>query len=153
MQVTSLKAEIRERSDRLTVLKKDMQDAEKTASHYSANKDQLEYMALQDQCFSVKGGEYTYNVCMLGSTTQVSTGGNTVTLGQYERIVPKADGSVVMEFTKGQHCHAFGARRASVHIACGADNTVLVVDEPSTCNYSFEMTSPAACNPTMAQFL
>ena len=137
-----LRGELRQRTERESEVKAELDKVNKLAQNYKAHSNDLEWMYLQDQCFSVQGGEYTYNVCIMGTATQSGT-----SLGKFKDLTRRPDGSVVMEYTNGNHCHAFGARRATVTATCGAENKVLVVDEPSTCYYTFQMLSPAACSP------
>jgi Glucosidase II beta subunit-like protein len=73
-------------------------------------------------------------------------GGSKVSLGSFKTLVENEDGSFQMKFEDGQHCHAFGPRSASVHITCGSANVLSDASEPSTCFYTFQMESPAACS-------
>ena len=57
----------------------------------------------------------------------------------------------ILKFKEGQHCHAFGARTAELHVKCGVENKVFSAREPSTCAYLLEMESPAACTIKYAQ--
>ena len=45
---------------------------------------------------------------------------------------------------------AHGNRKADVFISCGAVNAFKSANEPSTCYYTFEFESPAACNEKFA---
>lgn len=81
---------------------------------------------------------------------QTEDGGGSVTLGRYSSIKDTENGGATMHFDQGQHCHAFGARTADVHVTCGAENRLLSASEPSTCYYSFKFESPAACTEKFA---
>jgi protein kinase C substrate 80K-H len=73
-------------------------------------------------------------------------------IGTYSSIEEKDDATVVMKFGNGQHCHAFGPRTADVSIRCGSENKLLSASEPSTCFYTFDMESPAACTKKFAEY-
>ena len=150
-----LKDEARIRGDKQKELASEMESIEKVGKHFQDNLDYLEFVHLQnqDECFTVKGGEYTYTVCIMGSISQVDRGGSSVNLGHFKSFDTRSDGTVLAEYHNGAHCHAHGARRATVFITCAAENRVIVVDEPSTCYYTLEMESPAACNPTFGKLL
>jgi hypothetical protein len=56
-----------------------------------------------------------------------------------------------MKFGKGDHCHAFGARTATVTVSCAAQHALISATEPSTCAYKLHFESPAACTPKYAE--
>lgn len=109
-------------------------------------KEYLDFLALKDQCVDVKDGKYTYVLCILKSVHQKDEGGSSVSLGNFKILSQNDDGSYEMKFENGQHCHAFGPRMATVHIRCGATTVLSDATEASTCNYTFELLSPAACS-------
>lgn len=130
------------------------------SSELEQHKDQLEYLAMKGQCFDKEDGAFTYSLCILGSITQKEVVGHReVTLGTFQSIEPAYDSpavngvvpSVIMRFDRGQHCHAFGARTASVTVSCAAKNALISATEPSTCAYKLHFESPAACTPKYAQ--
>jgi hypothetical protein len=114
----------------------------------------LEFIALKDQCFDVIDGKFSYSLCVMSSVKQKEVDGhNTVTLGNFESFVEYQDNdyTLKMQFTNGQYCHAFGARRADVTVVCGEKNALKSASEPSTCTYALLFESPAACNTKYAQ--
>ena len=121
----------------------------------------LEYLALKDQCFEKEDGAFIYSLCMLGRITQKEVVGHReVTLGTFQSFeegyenAPVIDGivaSTVMKFSNGQHCHAFGARTASVVVTCAAKHALISATEPSTCAYKLHFESPVACTPRYAE--
>ena len=127
------------------------QDAEKDLEQY---RDHLAFLAMKDECFEVADGNYKYSLCMLDKVTQKEISGTSqVTLGRFkaplEASTEQGD-SVVMKHENGQHCHAFGARKATVKVVCGAKNELKSASEPSTCSYELLFESPAACTPQFA---
>ena len=109
-------------------------------------------LALNKKCFDAADGKFTYSVCIMEGVYQTEAGGSgaRVTLGQANDMEEMADGRISMRFDKGQSCHVFGARTASVTLSCGTTNVVEEAREPSTCTYSFKMKSPLACSPKHA---
>ena len=135
-------------------------DATTAADQLKAYANHLAYLAMKDQCVELKDAAFTYKACMLGSVNQHDDKGDhgQVLLGEYYGQIEESDinssGSKYynsMKFHNGQHCHAFGARSAEIHIYCGTENKLLSAREPSTCAYFLEMESPAACTPRFAQ--
>ncbi len=117
--------------------------------------DFLAFLAIRDDCFEVVDAKFTYRVCVLSSVMQTEEGSsNGVLLGNFDVLeeVDEEEHGVLMRFTNGQHCHAFGPRTADVKVVCGADNKLVSASEPSTCFYSLLMESPAACSDSFAQF-
>ena len=133
-------------------LKKQKEDMEDKFSSYQSHIDHLEWLHLKDECFSIKGGEFTYDVCIMGVITQSDGRGSRVTLGNYNKL-ERGDSTTTLKYQDGQHCWNHGARAADVTVTCGAENKVTEVVEPSTCYYTFALTSPAACTEKVGQQL
>jgi hypothetical protein len=125
--------------------------------------DHLEYLAMKDQCFEKEDGAFTYSLCILGAITQKEVVGHrSVTLGTHEAVEVMGDSatpvhgvmpSALLKYGNGQHCHAFGARTATVTVSCAAKNALISATEPSTCAYRLHFESPAACTPKYAQMV
>jgi protein kinase C substrate 80K-H len=134
--------------DELAVSESSLKDFEDYSEH-------LEYLALRDKCFDGKDGKFTYNVCILGKLTQKDTenaDSDDVLLGTYSSIEKdKNTGGVIMHFTEGTNCWAFGPRTADVHITCGPEQKMITSSEPTTCYYKFEVESPSGCTEQFAQ--
>lgn len=110
-----------------------------------------EMLFLADKCFEVEDGKFRYSVCPLGEVTQSNIGSDDKTrLGSFSSIVDEEDGSIVLVYDKGAHCHAFGAREARVIVTCGRENAVTQAREPSTCKYELHMKSPVGCTNAYA---
>jgi hypothetical protein len=128
--------------------------------------DLYDLLASKGECYDRVDGAFTYTVCLGTKVTQKENGrGNGgVNLGTFSN--PTA--SIVQEegsdgvtgrtipiykllYSNGQHCHAFGARKAEVSITCGEKNQLLDATEPSTCSYSFKFESPIACSESYAK--
>jgi len=142
-----------EANERLRHLETEETEASGAADELKKYEDKLEYLHLKDQCFSTIDAKFTYTLCVMKDVTQKETDGyNEVTLGKFESIKDDGKGNVIMQFDNGQHCWAHGERKADVTIKCGKENKLISATEPSTCFYTLEFESPAACSPTFAEF-
>jgi hypothetical protein len=150
--VEGLRTAIDAQEKGLQTLENEKQNIDSVAEIYNKNKDVLEWLHLKDQCYEQRGGKFTYEVCVMGGVKQTEDGaGHSVQLGSFDSIEKKDNGQVLMKYRNGQHCHAFGARSADVLVTCGAESSLSEALEPSTCFYTFTMTSPAACSPEHAR--
>ena len=145
--------------------------AEKAQIQLQTYNNTLTYLSYENICINIKDSHFTYNVCLLGKITQIddeSPEKRSVTLGTFrsieeEKSVEKSvendssgsssgkgggggKGGHVLIYKDGTPCYNFGARSAEVHVICGVENKLLSAREPSTCFYTLEMTSPAACS-------
>jgi len=160
-EVEALRSKVREINVKISDVEKKLSTAESASTDMEKYKDHLEYLAMKDQCFDKEDGAFTYSLCILGSITQKEVvGSREVTLGTFTAFepayenTPAVDGvipSVIMKFGNGQHCHAFGARTATVTVSCAAKNALISATEPSTCAYKLHFESPAACTPKYAE--
>eukprot|EP00475_Leptophrys_vorax_P034973 TRINITY_DN5717_c0_g2_i1.p1 TRINITY_DN5717_c0_g2~~TRINITY_DN5717_c0_g2_i1.p1 ORF type:complete len:243 (+),score=24.14 TRINITY_DN5717_c0_g2_i1:86-730(+) len=122
----------------------------KTRSRLRVLKDKLkrdygpsgEFSTMVDRCFDLKVNQYTYEVCPYKRVTQKEDGSQT-TVGNFRRF---EDDHRTMVFDNGEHCWNGPSRSIKVHFKCGAKEEVLSVDEPSRCEYSAVMTTPAVCS-------
>lgn len=133
----------------------ELEDAERSMLEYEDYSDYLEYLALKDKCFIGKEGKFSYNVCILDKLTQSdseNSHADDVTLGTFSSIENNNNtGGIIMHFTQGTNCWAFGPRTADVFISCGPVQKIISSSEPTTCYYTFEVESPSACTERFAQ--
>jgi protein kinase C substrate 80K-H len=151
---SSVSNQLEEARRKLKNLKSDRQIAESARSELNVHANSLEYLALQDLCVETKDSHFTYRVCIMKDVAQKDNdnpGGSYVTLGHFLLVKTNNDGGHILRYKDGEHCHAFGARSAEVHVTCGAETILLSASEPSVCSYKLDMTSPAACTPQFAQ--
>lgn len=148
IDLTGRESGLQAEEDELAVSESSLKDFEDYSEH-------LEYLALRDKCFDGKDGKFTYNVCILGKLTQKdteNTDSDDVLLGTYSSIEKDTNtGGVIMHFTQGTNCWAFGPRTADVHITCGPEQKMISSNEPTTCYYKFEVESPSGCTEQFAQ--
>jgi protein kinase C substrate 80K-H len=124
------------------------------------------FRALKDQCVTVDSGEYEYEMCWMGGTTQKpKKGGGNTAMGTYthmEKIfidedVPangKGLGSgerLAMVFENGQHCWNGPARMTTVIMACAEKDEIWKVVEAEKCMYKMEVGTPAVCTESLGK--
>lgn len=86
--------------------------------------------------------KYTYRVCPYARAEQVE-GGSATSLGSWKGF---GEGLTRLEFTGGQSCWQGPDRSMTVDLRCGRTEALTRVAEPSRCEYTSEMTTPAACS-------
>ena len=149
------RSEVKKTNIELKSLKDKTVGYSKTVELYTKHSGFIPFVALNEQCMeSGDGGKFIYTLCMLNDIKQKEVNGHsTVNLGSFESFEERSDGAIVMHFDLIQHthCHAHGARRADVVVVCGVENSLKEPREPSTCFYTFELESPAACTHKYAE--
>ncbi|CAE7240831.1 PSL4 [Symbiodinium sp. KB8] len=100
------------------------------------------FYKLDGQCFDVKVQKYTYSVCPYGSAKQDQT-----SLGSWSGFQVEY---TKMLFTGGATCWNGPQRTMTVTLECGATNALHSVDEPSKCQYSAVLQTPAVCDDLFA---
>lgn len=118
------------------------------------------FRALKDQCVSTDVGEYEYELCWMGQTTQKSKKGHgNTSMGSFVRIdhetadeEERADGKglgkgprMVLRYENGQGCWNGPNRRTDVWLACAEKDELWRVSESEKCVYRMEVGTPAAC--------
>jgi protein kinase C substrate 80K-H len=118
------------------------------------------FRALQNKCISKDSGEYTYELCFLGSTKQKpKKGGADTNMGNFASIDSEhVDGDVdaegkglgvgervVLRYENGQHCWNGPARSTVVVLGCSADEEIWRVSESEKCVYRMEVGTAAVC--------
>lgn len=120
------------------------------------------FRALKDKCVTTEAGEYTYELCWLGKTSQRSKKGHgQTTMGNFDRIdwetaddEDRLDGRslgsgrrMVMRYENGQSCWNGPKRRTDVWVGCAETDELWRVSESEKCVYKMEVGTPAACEP------
>lgn len=118
------------------------------------------FRVLKDKCVSTDSGEYEYEVCWLGKTSQKSKKGHGNTnMGKFVRIdtemaddEERLDGRslgkglrMVLRYENGQSCWNGPQRRTDVWLACAETDELWKVSESEKCVYKMEVGTPAAC--------
>ncbi|KAF9922829.1 hypothetical protein FBU30_007037 [Linnemannia zychae] len=99
------------------------------------------FAKLVDQCFEFKDHEYTYSVCMFGEAKQISN--SDTSLGTFSGW--EGDNYDTQLYTGGARCWNGPERSVKITMACGSENKILAVSEPSKCEYLYKMETPALC--------
>ncbi|ERF69646.1 hypothetical protein EPUS_03638 [Endocarpon pusillum Z07020] len=120
------------------------------------------FRALKDKCITKDSGEYTYELCFLGSTKQKpKKGGGDTTMGNFVSIASEyvdsdvdAEGKglgvgerVVLKYENGQHCWNGPTRSTVVLLACSAQEEIWRISESEKCVYRMEVGTAAVCEP------
>ncbi|XP_022995745.1 glucosidase 2 subunit beta [Cucurbita maxima] len=100
-----------------------------------------EFYSFYDQCFESKKNKYIYKICPYKQASQVE-GHSTTRLGRWSKF---EDSYGVMIFSSGDHCWNGPDRSLKVKLRCGLKNDITDVDEPSRCEYTALLSTPAAC--------
>lgn len=117
---------------------------------------EAEWKALEGKCIEKNMGEYTYEYCFFGGTTQKpNKGGSNVSLGRFgafepldESLTPQDEGYFARQkYANGQRCWNGPDRSVIVDVVCGVENELLDVFEAEKCIYSMKISTPAVCYP------
>lgn len=104
------------------------------------------YSPLKGKCFDFKDREYTYKLCLFERATQESTSGIQTELGRWSGWAGPADNPYSRQrYDGGMQCWNGPTRSAVINIACGVEDKIVAVSEPSKCEYVYDFISPAAC--------
>jgi protein kinase C substrate 80K-H len=118
------------------------------------------FRALKDKCITKASGEYTYELCFLGSTKQKPMkGGGDTTMGHFVGIASEyvdadvdAEGKglgvgerVVLKYENGQSCWNGPARSTVVVLGCSAEEEIWRISESEKCVYRMEVGTAAVC--------
>ncbi|KAM0276166.1 hypothetical protein ACHAQH_007018 [Verticillium albo-atrum] len=119
------------------------------------------FRVLKDKCVSTEAGEYEYELCWMGKTSQKSKKGHGNTnMGNFNRIdremaddEERQDGKglgkgmrMVLRYEDGQSCWNGPKRRTDVWLACSETEELWRVAEAEKCVYKMEVGTPAACD-------
>ncbi|RUS25018.1 hypothetical protein BC938DRAFT_472741 [Jimgerdemannia flammicorona] len=121
---------------------------DKLAKNYGLNQ---EWAKLEDQCFELNEGEYTYSLCILGQAHQKSNRDHSSTyLGKFSAFTGNSDPISDEHYAKqlyseGTRCWNGPDRSVKATFECGLTTELFSVTEPEKCEYAFKLRSPAVC--------
>ena len=99
---------------------------------------QDEYAHMIGECYTAKVDKYDYKVCPFGDARQDHT--RLGTMAPVARENPRE-----FKFTGGEGCWGGPARSIKVTLQCGGAAELTGVEEPSRCEYTATLLTPAAC--------
>ncbi|KAF2144916.1 uncharacterized protein K452DRAFT_284297 [Aplosporella prunicola CBS 121167] len=157
--------EVTEAKSRLSSAEKDLNNDRKDLENHKSDleKDYGEdgvFRALKDQCISQDSGEYTYELCWMGKTTQKpKKGGANTGMGNFARfetvtvdedVSPDGKGlgsgeRIALKYENGQHCWNGPNRSTTVILACAEKDEIWKIREEEKCVYRMEVGTPAVC--------
>ncbi|KAI0417826.1 glucosidase II beta subunit-like protein-domain-containing protein [Xylaria grammica] len=158
-QLVKAAREAHEAATRDVQSKRNTLDQEKRDLEKDYGTDDI-FRNLNGKCISVESGEYEYELCWMGQTTQKSKkGGSRTNMGNFNKISvgesdeeERHDGKglgrgkrIVLEYANGQHCWNGPSRSTNVWLACAETEELWRVSEQEKCVYKMEVGTPAAC--------
>jgi protein kinase C substrate 80K-H len=125
-------------------------DLSKTREDLDANYGPNDiFRALKNVCISKESGEYTYELCFMGSTKQKpKRGGADTNMGNFVGwdVEHYDEGrKIVMKYENGQHCWNGPNRSTKVVLECSEREEILKVSESEKCVYRMEVGTSAVC--------
>jgi hypothetical protein len=102
-------------------------------------------LASLSDCLRVKIDKYTYEICPFDKVTQIE-GKSSTDLGKFQEVKRLENGSIQMVFENGKSCWKGLKRSTTVDMICGSQEIIERVEEPETCVYRMQVTTPAACS-------
>ncbi|CAL1548582.1 unnamed protein product [Lymnaea stagnalis] len=104
------------------------------------------FYALSKQCYKVKADSYEYEVCPFDKVSQQSFPHAPVILGRASSVVlDKGEHLLIMDQGDNSLCPFGRGRKSKIYLLCGLEDKLLRVSESELCEYTFAMSSPAAC--------
>ena len=104
------------------------------------------FFPLKGQCYNYKDREYTYSLCPFERAVQESVNGMQTELGHWAGWAGSSqDPYSRQKYEGGVQCWNGPARSTLVNIACGVEDKIVSVTEPSKCEYVYDFITPAAC--------
>lgn len=121
------------------------------------------FLPLAGSCITARVDKYDYRVCPFDRAEQgeaAGGGGHPVSLGAWAgwgapgTEAAATDGGLAdaasyrtMRFEDGAHCWNGPPRSLTVTVVCGPSDALSSVAEPSRCEYTAQLATPAACGP------
>ncbi|KAJ3268430.1 serine/threonine protein kinase, CMGC group [Terramyces sp. JEL0728] len=134
----AIKSKKQQYEDEIKNIEQEIQEIEKTFN-IDFGRDK-EYMALYDECISLKTPEYEYKLCFFKDAKQIQ-GHNEVSLGKFNKW---EDGKMI--YDNGLSCWNGPNRSVKVVLECDLKTRLLKVSEPEKCEYEMIVGTPAKCS-------
>jgi protein kinase C substrate 80K-H len=149
-QLSTIRTEHSKETSNLRTLEKEKSTLESNMKS-SFGPDDV-FAVLVDRCLSTKIDKYTYEVCPYKTAKQKEGSSSFGTdLGHWQGF--EEGGFSVMKFVGGSTCWQGPARSMTVSVRCGAKDVLSQVQEPSRCEYTAVLETPAACHQSTKVYL
>jgi protein kinase C substrate 80K-H len=149
-QLSTIRSEHSKETSNLRTLEKEKSTLESNMKSSFGPDDA--FAVLVDRCLSTKIDKYTYEVCPYKAAKQKEGSSSFGTdLGQWQGF--EEGGFSVMKFGGGSTCWQGPARSMTVSVRCGAKDVLSHVQEPSRCEYTAVLETPAACHQSTKVYL
>ncbi|BFZ11125.1 hypothetical protein BsWGS_14164 [Bradybaena similaris] len=104
------------------------------------------FYPLSKKCYKLKVDQYDYIVCPFEKVSQETFPHAPVILGRKTKVISEhGQHLMIMEGGDNTLCPFGRDRRSKIHILCGLNDRLMKVTESELCEYTFTMSSPAAC--------
>lgn len=105
------------------------------------------FYPLSKQCFTLRDKSYTYQVCPFSKVEQKPQQGSPTSLGRNARNIIVENGQFLLEMVDGDTklCPFGRARKSKIYMSCDVEEILLKVTESELCEYTFTLSTPAAC--------
>ncbi|GFR78919.1 glucosidase 2 subunit beta-like [Elysia marginata] len=105
------------------------------------------FYSLSKQCFRLRDKAYTYQVCPFSKVEQQPHSGSPTNLGRNAKPVSIEKGQHLLEMVDGDTklCPFGRARKSKIYMLCDVEEVLLKVTESELCEYTFTLSTPAAC--------
>ena len=135
---------LREAETKVSGLKDDVERIRK-----SEEKNFGSFYHLRNRCVEQKIEKYTYGVCLFDRAFQKES--YETSLGRFdtaafEEVLGAGSEVSRVAFTNGAKCWNGPSRSMTVKVECGQEEELKQVEEPSRCEYTGVLVTPAACS-------
>ncbi|XP_055871811.1 glucosidase 2 subunit beta-like isoform X1 [Biomphalaria glabrata] len=104
------------------------------------------FYPLSKQCYKIKADVYEYEVCPFVKVSQESFPHPAVILGRSPSLGSEnGEHLLIMEQGDSNLCPFGRGRKSKIYLLCGLEDKVIRVSESELCEYTFSMSTPAAC--------
>ncbi|CAG5117873.1 unnamed protein product [Candidula unifasciata] len=104
------------------------------------------FYPLSKKCYKLNVDQYTYIICPFEKVSQESVPQTPVILGRKTSVISEhGQHMLIMAGGDNTLCPFGRDRRSKIHIMCGLNDRLMKVSESELCEYTFTMSSPAAC--------
>jgi protein kinase C substrate 80K-H len=143
--------EFRKKDNALREVEREMVDLKRKLGQKYGEGDA--FLLISESCVEARStdGKHTYKVCPFGKAEQLE-GRRSTGVGRWEGFA-KIGEEIAMVFTNGDSCWQGPRRSFTAILRCGPQDLLEAVSEPSKCEYSGVLKTPAFCSNDMLEML